>query len=137
MLVRSYIKCGWLEHTDKEIQFVHIHTASFNSFKRSVLYISQAKRNGKKVIAHIHGGGFREFRLTCLEFVDKYLKKCDAVVALLESWRRYFVEEVGLANVYVVNNIIDCPKTMNVDKDMHFHLLYLDISPKQKVFLTF
>lgn len=125
MLVRSYIKCGWLEHTDKDIQFVHIHTASYNSFKRSALYISQAKRNGKKVIAHIHGGGFREFRQTCPEFVDKYLRKCDAVVALSESWRKYFVEEVGLANVFAVNNIIDSPNLKVVEKDERFHLLYL------------
>ena len=132
MLIRSYIKCEWLEHTDKDIQFIHIHTASYNSFKRSALYIKQAKRNGKKVIAHIHGGGFREFRLTCPGFVDMCLKKCDAVIALSENWRKYFVEEVGLKNVYVVNNIIDTPKIQKIEKDGRFHLLFLGLITEAK-----
>lgn len=132
MLVSSYIKSEWLEHTDKDIRFVHIHTASYNSFKRSTLYIRQAKRNGKKVIAHIHGGGFREFRQTCPKFVDKYLKKCDAVVALSENWREYFEKEVGLTNVYVVNNIIDKPKIQEIKKDGRFHLLFLGFITEAK-----
>lgn len=132
MLAQSYIKSEWLEHTDKDIRFVHIHTASYNSFKRSTLYIRQAKRNGKKVIAHIHGGGFREFRQTCPKYVDEYLQKCDAVVALSESWRRYFMEEVGLTNVYVVNNIIDTPKIQKIEKDGMFHLLFLGFITEAK-----
>lgn len=132
MLAQSYIKCEWQEHTDKDIRFVHIHTASYNSFKRSTLYIRQAKRNGKRVIAHIHGGGFREFRQTCPKFVDKYLKQCDAVVALSENWREYFEKEVGLTNVYVVNNIIDKPKIQEIKKDGRFHLLFLGLITEAK-----
>lgn len=125
MMLFSYAKCEWLEHTDKDIQFVHIHTASYNSFKRSSLYIRQAKRNGKKAILHIHGGGFREFRLLCPEFVDKYLKMSDAVIALSEKWKQYFTEDVGLKNVYVVNNIISNPQIYKKISDGKFHLLFL------------
>ena len=132
ILLRSYIKCEWLEHTDKDIRIVHIHTASYNSFKRSTLYIKQAKRNGKKVVLHIHGGGFKEYRNSCTSFVDKHLSMCDAIVALSDSWKDYFANELGYKNVYVVNNIIDYPLVMETAKDNKFHLLFLGLISEAK-----
>lgn len=131
-LIKSFVECGWLYLTDKQVEIVHIHTASYNSFKRSVLYIKQAKRHGKKVVCHIHGGGFREYRKTCPEFVDKHLRKCDAIVALSETWRKYFADELGLQNVFVVHNIIENPQLMLVQKDSKFHILFLGLITEAK-----
>lgn len=131
-LIKSLMQCEGIYRTNKQIEIVHIHTASYNSFKRSVLYIKQAKRYGKKVVCHIHGGGFRDFRKTCPEFVDKHLNMCDAVVALSETWRKYFAEELELNNVYVINNIIENPKIMQVENDGRFHILFLGLITEVK-----
>lgn len=131
-LMKSYVQCEWIYKTDKEIEIVHIHTASYNSFKRSVWYIKQAKHHGKKVVCHVHGGGFLEFRKICPEFVDKHLRMCDAIVALSETWRRYFAEELGFKNVYVVNNIIKIPQIVPVEKDGRFHILFLGLISETK-----
>lgn len=131
-LIKSLIQCEWLYKTDKEIEIVHIHTASYNSFRRSVLFIRQAKRNGMKVVCHVHGGGFREFRKSCPEYVDKYLGKCDAIVALSDTWRRYFADELGFKNVHVVNNIIGNPQFVPVEKDGRFHILFLGFITEAK-----
>lgn len=132
MVVKSYLQCEWQERFDKDVKIVHIHTASYNSFKRSVIYLKQAKRHGKKVVMHIHGGGFREYRKSCPEFVDKHLGMCDAIVALSETWRKYFAEELGFNNVYVVNNVIDNPKIVEKKKDGKFHLLFLGLITEAK-----
>ena len=42
-------------------KIIHIHGASYNSFKRKKYFIHLAKFFHKKVIYHIHGGGFEEF----------------------------------------------------------------------------
>lgn len=131
-LIKSYVECGWLYQTDKQVEIVHIHTASYISFKRSILYINQAKHHGKKVVCHVHGGGFREFRKTCPEFVDKHLRMCDAIVALSETWRKFFAEELGLQNVFVVRNIIENPQPMQVQKDGKFHILFLGLITEAK-----
>lgn len=125
MMLRSCVQCERIEHRDEELQFVHIHTASYISFWRSAWYIRQAKRNRKKVIVHIHGGAFREYRKKNLHFVDKHLSMCDAVITLSEGWKKYFTESVGLSNVHVIPNIIANPKDMNVAGDGKFHLLFL------------
>ena len=48
----------------REIKIVHIHTASYNSFYRSAIFVSLSKLLGRKVILHIHGGGFKDFYKT-------------------------------------------------------------------------
>ena len=45
----------------REIKIVHIHTASYNSFYRSSIFVMLSKLLGRKVILHIHGGGFKDF----------------------------------------------------------------------------
>lgn len=131
-LTKSYIQCGWIYLVDKRIEIVHIHTASYNSFKRSALFIKQAKHFGKKVVCHIHAGSFREFRETCPAFVDKHLKMCDAIVALSEFWRKYYADELGLQNVVVVHNIIASPQPIQVKKDGRFHILFLGLITEAK-----
>lgn len=131
-MLRAYIQCEIKERTDKEIEFVHIHTASYISFKRSTLFIQQAKRNGKTVIVHIHGGGFKDYQEKNPKFVKKHLDICDAIVALSPSWQRFFTEKLGYSNVFVINNIIDYPSIVDVDKDGKFHMLFLGLITEEK-----
>ena len=64
---------------NREITIVHIHTASNNSFRRSVWFSNIAKFLGRKVIMHVHGGGFKEYYERNEAFVRHELEKCDMI----------------------------------------------------------
>lgn len=64
----------------------------------------------RKVVVHIHGGGFKEYYASNPEFVRKYLLMANCVIALSESWREFFVSKVGLSNVQIVHNIVPPPQ---------------------------
>lgn len=49
--------------TDSHLRIVHIHTSSYNSFKRSAYFVRLAKAFGRKVVLHIHGGDFKNITL--------------------------------------------------------------------------
>lgn len=116
----------------RDIRIVHIHTASNNSFKRSALFISLAKYFKRKVVIHIHGGGFKEYYEKNTSFVHKNLLKCDTIIALTEYWKEFF-EGLGFENVIVVPNIVDSP-TIQERKcdDGKTHILYLGLITKAK-----
>lgn len=114
------------------IRIIHIHTASYNSFKRSSLFVSVAKTMGRKVVLHIHGGGFKDYYMKEPRFVRSVLDKCDALITLSATWKTFF-EEVALhKNVHVVPNIISEPINVRVKSDGKFHLLYMGQIKKAK-----
>lgn len=117
---------------DRKIRIVHIHTASYNSFRRSACFVNLAKKFHKKVVLHIHGGGFKEFYKTDPIWIKNELKKADYVIALTDTWRQYFQEELGLPHVAVVNNIISNPRIKEVEHDGRLHLLFLGFIIDQK-----
>jgi len=116
----------------RSTKIVHIHTASYNSFKRSALFISLAKFFKRKVVIHIHGGGFKEYYEKNTSFVHKNLLKCDTIIALTEYWKKFF-EGLGFENVIVIPNIVDSP-TIQERKcnDGKTHILYLGLITKAK-----
>ena len=116
----------------RSIKIVHLHTASYNSFKRSVLFISLTKFFRRKVVIHIHGGGFKEYCEKNKGFVYKNLLKCDTIIALTEYWKEYF-NGLGLENVVIVPNIVDAPVVQNKKyDDGKTHILYLGLITKAK-----
>ncbi len=116
----------------RDIRIVHIHTASYNSFKRSALFISLTKFFKRKVVIHIHGGGFKEYYEKNTSFVQKNLLKCDTIIALTEYWKEYF-NGLGFGNVTIVPNIVDSPvKQEKKNNDGKVHILYLGLIAKAK-----
>ena len=116
----------------RRIKIVHIHTASWNSFRRSILFIRLAKMMRRKVVVHIHGGGFKEYYASNPEFVRKYLLMANCVIALSESWREFFVSKVGLSNVQIVHNIVPPPQKESIEVDGVLHGLFLGKICKDK-----
>lgn len=114
-----------LSLTNRRIKIVHIHTASYNSFRRSALYVSLARALGKKVVLHIHGGGFREYCSGNEAFVRRVLDRADRIVALSDSWQAYFSQTLGYSNVSVVHNIIAPPAVQELPPDGRIHALFL------------
>lgn len=117
---------------NKNLRIVHIHTASYNSFKRSSWFVRLAKAMGRKVVLHIHGGGFREYYNTNPRWILKILKKADCVLALTDGWKVFFSDQLQLPKVVVVPNIISNPQVKKVEHDGRLHLLFLGFIVEQK-----
>ena len=92
----------------KGIKIVHIHGASRKSFVRKSIIIRFAKLMRRKVIFHCHGGEFKSYVAEVGESkVLNVLSKCDAIVVLSQKWVDYFKGDLGLKNVFVINNIVE------------------------------
>ena len=65
---------------------VHIHTASYNSFRRKILFMTICLLLRRKYLLHIHGGGFREF----IENSNRHLKKI---------YSRYICHSAGIVTL--------------------------------------
>ena len=129
---------GWLQMAlrllfDKKIKIVHIHTASYNSFRRSAYFVKLAKQFGKKVVIHIHGGGFKEYFATNPGWIASVLNSCDAIIALSPSWEQYYRSITSGVKIDIVENIVPPPeKPEMMQKNGLFHLLFLGGINEQK-----
>lgn len=118
---------------DRQIKIVHIHTASYNSFKRSSYYLKLAKALDKKVVLHIHGGGFKEYYTSNSKWITSVLNQSDTIVVLSESWKQYFETITKGPLIRIIENIVSYPKKgNNLWKDRKFHLLFLGKICKEK-----
>lgn len=128
-LFKMFIKLA----IDWKIQIVHIHTASYNSFRRSAWYIKLAKLFRKRVILHIHGGGFKKYYVENPQWISSILNECDALITLSDSWKEYFKTISTRPDVFVVGNIVPKPSLKKITKnDNKFHLLYLGLITEEK-----
>lgn len=118
--------------SDRQLRIVHIHTASYNSFRRSVWYLKLAKLFRKKVILHIHGGGFREFYDTNPEWISKMLNRSDAIIVLSESWKEYFQNITSGPEIFILENIVANPGDQKQQPSDRLELLFLGLIDKQK-----
>ena len=94
---------------DQKIKIIHIHTASYNSFKRSAWFVYIGRLFRKKIVLHIHGGGFKEYYYTNPKWITSVLDKCDAIVVLSKSWKSFFEKISICSNIFIVENIIEHP----------------------------
>lgn len=131
--ISSFLETCCLLIFDRDIKIVHIHTASYNSFKRSAWFVRLAKMFRKKVILHIHGGGFKEYYATNAKWISSVLERSDAIITLSNSWRRFFQSIVKRPAVFVVENIVPFPVQQTAkEDDGKFHLLFLGLISKGK-----
>ena len=121
---------GWMMFRP-EIKIVHVHGASKASFWRKSIFIYIAKSFGKKVVYHMHGGGFEEFTKRHPFCVGKLVKKCDVIIALSEYWKNYFTNKLHCNNVVIVKNVIASPVVDKKDR-RDFSLLFLGLLGKNK-----
>lgn len=118
---------------NKQIKIVHIHTASYNSFRRSAWFVHLGKAMHRKVILHIHGGGFKEFYQTAPQSISNVLNNCDCIITLSPKWQEYFKTITTCPMIEVVNNIIAPPTFLQTKRnDEKLHLLFLGLITEQK-----
>lgn len=114
-----------------EIKILHVQGASNASFWRKRIFIYIAKWFDKKVVYHMHGGGFGDFSRKHPLAVKRLLEKCDVVIALSDYWKSFFESELHFKNVVVVKNVIAEP-VINPNKTTCFSLLFLGLLGQNK-----
>ncbi len=134
-LARTWRLCNF----DKDIRIVHIHGAANASFYRCRMFISLAKRCGKKVILHEHAADFVEFYNAAGDKTEivRTINLCDCLIVLSRSWKEYFVSiGVNGAKIRVLNNIVSPPAADNKPHDDgKLHLMYMgEISNRKGAF---
>lgn len=98
---------------------VHIHMASGRSTYRKIEYIKKAKKFKKKVIVHIHGGGFADFYAAQNERekrrIVQGLNLADMVIVLSQEWKQYFSQIISKEKLEILYNGVKIPKEFNKD----------------------
>lgn len=109
--------------TKRGYDVYHIHAASYGSTFRKGLYAKTAKRWGKKVIFHIHGGEYMKFyeESSRKKEILRILKSADKVIALSAEWKKRFVDVFGLENCVVLRNGINIEKLQPAVSDPANH----------------
>ncbi len=131
--VSAYRKAAWLLLRNPGIRIVHIHSASNASFRRKMYFARLARRLGRKVVMHVHGGGFRDFLATDPEGITAALNSCDEVICLTDQWGDFFRSQ-GVERVNVVPNPVDYPAevTRGGKTDGKTRFLFLGVLERAK-----
>jgi glycosyltransferase involved in cell wall biosynthesis len=110
----SFIKLIRLLISDRKVKIIHIHGASYGSFYRKfVVFFVGRYLFGKKIIYHIHGGGFKVFyensNPLSKRLIETMVNRADVVITLSESWNEYFKTTFSIKRLIIIPNIIDYP----------------------------
>lgn len=137
-LIWSLTQTAFLLLFNSKIKIIHIHTASNISFRRSALWVKIAKIKHRKVVMHVHGGGFKEYYDTNPKWIKSVLDQCDCIITLSESWKEYFTKENNCNNVEIVKNVVPNPIINKIPKkDNRSHLLFLGLITEEKGIFDF
>ncbi|MFD2922536.1 glycosyltransferase family 4 protein [Halobacillus naozhouensis] len=105
------IKFLW-EMKKQKPEIIHIHTAAYRAFTKSMFFVKLAKWRQKKVIIHIHSGMFVEFYNKSSkkrqQRINHTLQQCDQIICLSETWKKLFINtfSVDEENYTVLPNAI-------------------------------
>ena len=135
--LQALVRTWFLLTFDKRIQIVHIHGAANASFERCKLFVSLAKKCGKKVILHEHAADFVEYYEAAADkqAITDTFRKCDSLIVLSQSWKEYFAS-IGMdtTKIHVLNNIVSPPELLPEKHiaDGKLHLMYMGEISKRK-----
>lgn len=137
LLIWSIIQLSCILIVSRNKQIVHIHTASGRSFQRSSIYVFITKILGHYPVMHIHAGGFKiYYDKGHRNFVSNVLKKCKSIIVLTNEWKNIFEQDLNLANIISINNLIPQPILQKSSfQDGKIHLVFFgDIIQRKGVF---
>lgn len=135
IFILGLIKFLYFMFFNKKIEIVHIHGASYSSFWRKRIIINISKFFNKKTIFHCHGAEFKLFTMKNKRSVVKTLNKCDCIVCLSESWKKWFDDLCECKYIVIIKNIIPNPKiySSQIKFDIDFvKILFLGELGKRK-----
>lgn len=93
---------------------VHVNMASDNSYRRKSVFIKTAKKFGKKIVIHQHGGDFETFYRKeqgerGRERIRRVLGMGDAFLVLAPAWKEFFGEMIRRDRITVLPDAIAIP----------------------------
>ena len=124
----------------RKCDLVHVNASSDSSILRKSLFIRAAKRRGKKVILHQHGGDFKNYYENQIsgsfrKYIKDTLDMADAMLVLTDSWKEYFGKLTDPGKIEVLPNAIvtkgEVEKNFSGPHDLH-KLLFLGRICKDK-----
>ena len=103
---------GWCD-------IVHVNCSSDSSFMRKSFFIRYAKRHGKKVLLHQHGGDFVNYYNNELDekkkrYVRDILDMADRMLVLTDKWKEFFGNLTDKDKIHVLPNGV---LTTGIDPD--------------------
>lgn len=120
----------------KKYDIIHIHMASRRSTFRKLKYLTIAQKYSKKVVLHIHGGGFSKFydeecSAKQKDYIKANLNKADKVIVLSEEWNEYFSKIIKNEKLEIIYNGVKMPERYNKDLSNR-NIVFLGRINKQK-----
>jgi glycosyltransferase involved in cell wall biosynthesis len=120
IFVISLIKLFSTLFSNRKIRVIHIHGASYGSFYRKfIIFVIGKYIFRKKIIYHIHGGGFQVFfensNILSKRLMKNLLSNADVVICLSQSWIEYFGQNFKTKRLLILPNIIDYPVKIKTD----------------------
>ena len=88
---------------------VHVNVASDSSYYRKSLFIKAAKRAGKKIVIHQHGGDFETFYEKGREKIRQVLGMGDVFLVLAPAWKDFFQNLIPEERIVVFPDTISIP----------------------------
>jgi len=124
---------------NKYIKIIHIHGASNGSFYRKfVCFLICKYIFGKKIIYHVHGGGFELFytknKQVTKKLIRLFINNSNCVICLSNKWESFFKNNFKQRNIVIIPNIIDYPvksNFKNTESDI-LTLLFLGLITNKK-----
>lgn len=103
----------------KKIDLIHIHTASGNSFIRKSIFVRIGSFFNKKILLHIHGGGFEDFYKEKLSLnknskISNILDKCSYIIVLSDGWEKK-LKNMTSSKIIVISNSVEAQKINHYD----------------------
>ena len=116
---------------------VHIHGASYSSFKRKYFLFKFCKKFQNKIIYHIHGGEFPEFHSKASQNIKNkisfFINNADCIICLSTEWKRYFLTNFSPKKIEIIPNIVANPDFVNKHScTSKFNFLFLGTICEQK-----
>jgi glycosyltransferase involved in cell wall biosynthesis len=125
--------------TRPKIKIVHIHGASYSSFKRKYILFKIAKFFNKKVIYHIHGAEYKLFYQKAgqrkKKKIKQFINNTDCIICLSKSWEYFFRKEFSPKRIEIIPNIISEPKIFEKEEktsNLLLSFLFLGFVDKRK-----
>lgn len=108
---------------------LHVPITSYWAFWKDAAFILMARLMGMKVVAHLHGGlfknYFRESSSLAKKLIAWMMRRASVVIALSEGWKKFLLTEITPdLNVEVVPNTVDSSfeHMLSSDQRMPVHL---------------
>lgn len=123
---------------NRNLEIVHIHSASYGSFMRKQFVLNIAKLLGRKVIFHIHGAEFELFYNKSSNFmknlITNTLNKADIVLVLSRQWKETISKISSNKNIVILYNPTVIKELKHIPSDITRFLFMGRIEKRKGVY---